>query len=218
MHVEYVAMARRDQRADFIARRFARYLKGKVLDVGCDKARLKQLVSGIDYLGVDVSGTPDLKVNLEKERLPFEDDSFDCVVCSDVLEHLDNLHATFAELARVARGHIILSLPNNWANARKPIQRGHGSFSHYGLPPDPPVDRHKWFFSLSDARKFLEVQAVRCGLSLTEMFAVEKPRLSAVRWLRRIGHPAQMAYLNRYSHSLWAVCSKSMIQAANHPA
>ena len=73
MHVEYLAMTQRDQRAEFIARRFARYLKGRILDVGCDKARLKQLVPGIDYVGVDVGGTPDLVVNLEKERLPFAD-------------------------------------------------------------------------------------------------------------------------------------------------
>ena len=208
MDVQYLAMARRDQRAEFIARRFATYLQGKVLDVGCDKARLKQLVPGIEYTGVDVGGEPDLVVNLEKEKLPFADNSFDCIVCSDVLEHLDNLHANFAELARVARGHLVLSLPNNWANARKAIERGRGSFSHYGLPADPPMDRHKWFFCLSDAQHFLEVQAGRCRLTVTEMFAVEKPRLAIVRWLRRLRHPAQMAYLNRYAHSLWAVCAK----------
>jgi SAM-dependent methyltransferase len=208
MNVEYVAMTRRDQRAEFIARRFAPYLHGKVLDVGCDKARLKQLVPGIDYLGVDVSGTPDLTVNLEKEPLPFANDEFDCVVCSDVLEHLDNLHDNFKELARVSRGRVVLSLPNNWANARKAIERGHGSFGHYGLPPDPPPDRHKWFFCLTEAQTFLEAQAGRCGLTLTEMFAVEKPRFAMVRWLRRLRHPGQAAYLNRYAHSLWAVCTK----------
>ena len=208
MHVEYIAMTRRDQRAEFVARRFAPYLHGKVLDVGCDKARLKQLVPGIDYLGVDVCGTPDLVVNLEKEPLPFANDEFDCVVCSDVLEHLDNLHANFKELVRVTRGHVVLSLPNNWANARKAIERGHGSFGHYGLPAEPPLDRHKWFFCLADAQAFLEAQAGRCGLTLTEMFAVEKPRLTLVRWLRRLRHPVQATYLNRYSHSLWAVCTK----------
>ena len=208
MQVEYIAMTRRDQRAEFIARRFATYLRGKVLDVGCDKARLKELVPGIDYLGVDVSGTPDLVVNLEKEPLPFADDAFDCVVCSDVLEHLDNLHKNFNELVRVTRSHLVLSLPNNWANARKAIERGHGSFGHYGLPADPPVDRHKWFFCLTDAQLFLEAQAGRCGLTITELFAVEKPRVAAVRWLRRVRYPVQSAYLNRYSHSLWAVCTK----------
>jgi SAM-dependent methyltransferase len=208
MRVEYIAMTLREQRAQFIARRFAPYLKGKVLDVGCDKARLKQLVPGIDYFGVDVGGTPDRVVNLEKEKLPFADGSFDCVVCSDVLEHLDNLHTNFSELTRVSRGHVILSLPNNWSNARQAIARGRGSFAHYGLPPDPPVDRHKWFFCLSEAEQFLKVQAARHGLGITEMFAIEKPRLKVVRWLRRIRYPAQMAYLNRYSHSLWAVCAK----------
>lgn len=208
MHVEYLAMTQRDQRAEFIARRFARYLKGRILDVGCDKARLKQLVPGIDYVGVDVGGTPDLVVNLEKEKLPFADNSFDGIVCSDVLEHLDNLHANFDELIRVTRNHVILSLPNNWANARKAIERGRGSFSHYGLPANPPRDRHKWFFCLTDAEGFITAQAQRHHLTITEMFAVEKPRPLLVRKLRQLRHPKQSAYLNRYSHSLWVVCSK----------
>ncbi len=209
MHVEYIPMWHREQRAEFIARRFARYLTGKVLDVGCDKARLRQLVPGIDYLGVDVGGTPDLSVNLEKEQLPFPDGSFDCVVCSDVLEHVDNLHANFAELARVTRGCIILSLPNNWANARHPIARGRGSIGHYGLPPDLPADRHKWFFNLSEAKEFVEAQAGRYRLIIAEMFTVEKPRPALVRWLRRLRYPIQMSYLNRYSQSLWTVFAKS---------
>ncbi len=213
MKVEYAAMTSRDQRAEFIARRFSRYLKNKVLDVGCDRARLKQLVTGIDYFGVDVGGTPDLVVNLEKERLPFADSSFQCVLCSDVLEHLDNPHVNFAELARVTSAHLIVSLPNNWANARRPIERGRGTFSHYGLPADPPGDRHKWFFCLSEAQSFLEAQADRGGLSIAEMFAIEKPRPAPLRWLRRLRHPAQMAYLNRYAHSLWVVCSKQAVHA-----
>ena len=208
MQVEYLAMTQRDQRAHFIARRFARYLKGRVLDVGCDKARLKNLVAGIDYFGVDVGGTPDLVVNLEKERLPFPDNSFDCIVCSDVLEHLDNLHANFGELIRVSRNYVILSLPNNWANARKAIERGRGSFSHYGLPDDPPMDRHKWFFCLTEIEAFMASQAQRHHLDFAEKFAVEKPRPLLVRWLRRLRHPSQSAYLNRYAHSLWVVCSK----------
>ncbi|HTB86072.1 MAG TPA: class I SAM-dependent methyltransferase [Candidatus Sulfotelmatobacter sp.] len=209
MNVEYVAMTLRDQRAEFIARRFAPYLKGRVLDVGCDRARLKQLVPGIQYFGIDVGGTPDLVVNLEKERLPFPDRSFDCIVCSDVLEHLDNFHENFSELARVTAKHIILSLPNNWANARKAIERGRGQFSHYGLPAEPSADRHKWFFCLTEARDFVEARAPRHGLSITEMFAVEKPRAPLLRWLRQCRYPNQDAYLNRYSHSLWAVCSRT---------
>ena len=125
-----------------------------------------------------------------------------------MLEHLDNLHTNFNELIRVTRNHVILSLPNNWANARKAIERGRGSFSHYGLPAEPPMDRHKWFFCLTDAQSFIEAQAKHHRLNITEVFAVEKPRLLPVRWLRRLRHPKQSTYLNRYAHSLWVVCSK----------
>ncbi|SFS21306.1 bifunctional 2-polyprenyl-6-hydroxyphenol methylase/3-demethylubiquinol 3-O-methyltransferase UbiG [Yoonia litorea] len=37
------------------------------------------------------------------EKLPYEDASFDAVVCVDVLEHVSDLNATLAEIARVLR-------------------------------------------------------------------------------------------------------------------
>ncbi|MCP4712255.1 MAG: methyltransferase domain-containing protein, partial [Planctomycetes bacterium] len=82
--------------------KFEAYLKGAVLDVGCYQAYLKTLLpDDTQYTGIDIAGTPDIQMNLEEiERLPFEDNQFDCVVCADVLEHLDNLHAIFAELLR----------------------------------------------------------------------------------------------------------------------
>lgn len=208
MHVEFVSMASRAERSAFIAQRFAGLLAGRVLDVGCDKAVLKSLVPGLDYVGVDVGGTPDLIVDLEEQRLPFPDDSFDCVLCSDVLEHLDNLHQSFGELVRVARGYVIVSLPNNWANARRPIGRGKGGIGHYGLPPDPPADRHKWFFSLEEAQRFLEAQGSRFPVEVVEGFVVEKPRSALLRWLRRSLHGSAMAYWNRYANSYWAVMRK----------
>ncbi len=209
MNVERVSIANRLVRSEFIARRFAPYLRGKVLDVGCDKAHLRRLIAGLDYTGLDVSGEPDLVINLEQiQRLPFDDNTFDCVVCSDVLEHVDNLHWNFEELVRVMKGHAIISLPNNWANARRAIGRGRGSIGHYGLPPAPPADRHKWFFSLEEGRVFMEAQAGRLPISIVELFAVEKPRFPLVRALRRLRYLSQATYLNRYAHSLWVVLKK----------
>jgi len=43
--------------------------------------------------------------------LPFADDSFDVVVCSEVLEHLDEPDRAFAELKRVARKRVVLTVP-----------------------------------------------------------------------------------------------------------
>jgi SAM-dependent methyltransferase len=206
LSVERVFFRTRLERAEFIAARLGRYIAGRVLDVGCDEAHLKKLLSLPDYIGIDVSGQPDLVLNLERiERLPFPDRSFDCVICCEVLEHLDNLHFVLAELVRVSRRHLILSLPNNWGNARRPIARGRGRIGHYGLPLQPPPDRHKWFFGLSEAKEFLESKASEHHLKLVESFATEKPRPALLRGLRRLRYPGQLAYLNRYAHTYWCV-------------
>lgn len=210
MKVEYVAFPTRDERARYIAERYRQYLQGKVLDVGCDEARLKPfLQSGTEYLGVDVGGTPDVLLNLEKaERLPFGDAAFDCVICTDVLEHVDNLHLIFGELVRVSRRFVIVSLPNCWSIARQKIHRGRGNFSHYGLPPDTPEDRHKWFFNITEARSFLVSQQVRHPILVRDQHVTEKPRLWPLKALRRIRFPVQSHYLNRYANTLWTLLEK----------
>jgi SAM-dependent methyltransferase len=209
MEVEYVDFHARRDRSRFIARRFAAVLSGSVLDVGCDEAHLRGMIGASRYVGIDVSGRPDRLVDLEKaERLPFADGEFETVVCSDVLEHLDSLHRLFGELVRVAAKHLVLSLPNNWTNARRPIERGHGAIAHYGLPARPPKDRHKWFFGLSEALAFFEAQQAGHPVRLVHCEASEKPRPALVRLIRRIRYPAQIRYLNRYAHTLWAQYEK----------
>ena len=96
IQTEYIAFKERENRSRYIAERFGRFLNGKILDVGCDKAVLKTLLKGVNYTGIDIAGNPDIQLNLENvAQLPFDNEYFDCVVCSDVLEHLDNLHSIF---------------------------------------------------------------------------------------------------------------------------
>lgn len=45
-------------------------------------------------------------------ELPFEDDSFDLVLCLEVLEHIPEPGPVLAELSRVCRGDIVLSVPS----------------------------------------------------------------------------------------------------------
>lgn len=209
VRVEYINFRDRAARSEYVAKRFKHLFQGKVLDVGCDRAFLKRLIPGIDYTGIDMAGEPDIRLNLERlDRLPFDTGAFDCVVCTDVLEHLDNLYTIFGELIRVARRYVILALPNNWANARQPISRGKGTFSKYGLPAEPPLDRHKWFFSLSEAADFIQYQLGKYGVSLLVCYATEKPRPFLIRVWRRLLYPSQIRYLNRYAHTLWAVLEK----------
>lgn len=209
MQIQQVAFWQRSDRARFIAERFGPYLRESVLDVGCDKKALRTFLPHANYTGIDFGGEPDLAINLEEvDRLPFVDEAFDAVVCSEVLEHLDNLHGIFGELVRVARRHIIISLPNCWYSTRRPLSRGHGAIRHYGLPLERPKDRHKWFFSLSEAHGFLGGQARARSLVIAEMLATEKPKAPLLRVVRRMFYPRQAHYLNRYGHTLWTVLTK----------
>jgi SAM-dependent methyltransferase len=208
MQTEFAHFPTRESRSRFVAERFRKYLSGSVLDVGCFEAPLRDLVEGLEYTGIDVAGKPDVRLNLETcSSLPFDSGAFSCVLCVDVLEHLDNLHRIFGEVVRVSGRYIIVSLPNCWRDARQPIERGKGSFRHYGLPVDPPPDRHKWFFSFTDAEAFLVQMAERNRLALVEMFATEKPKAWLIRSLRKCLYPGNR-YTNRYTQTLWAVCEK----------
>lgn len=46
------------------------------------------------------------------EKLPFDDNSFDIVVCCEVLEHLEDPKKALQELKRVGKEYFILSVPN----------------------------------------------------------------------------------------------------------
>ncbi len=204
--IETVSLANRDARAEHIVKRYGDSLTGRVLDVGCDTRRIKKLRPELDYFGVDIGGEPDMQIDLQAAgALPLDDASFDTVVCTDVLEHLDNLHAIFAELLRVCRGRVILSLPNCWYSFRRPIAKGRGEARHYGLPLEPPPDRHRWAFNAEQIVAFLAAHQATHGYRIAELDASINPGLR--NQVRRLLWP-RMRYLNRYAHTVWAVLEK----------
>lgn len=207
--VEFAAFPTRGSRTEFVATRFEEILKGDVLDVGCFEAPLRTLVTSINYTGIDMAGDPDIRLDIEKiDRLPFSDAAFDCVLCVHVLEHLDNLYTVFDELIRVSRRHVLIGLPNCWRGARRALERGEGSFRHYGLPVPEPADRHKWFFNLSQAMDFLVEKAAEKKLDIAELVITDNPKPALLRWLRQARYPG-WRYHNRYSNTIWAVYRKS---------
>ena len=201
----YVRFETRQDRPRYLARRFPEAVRGRVLDVGCDKAVLRDLCGPGQYVGIDFSPEADIHQDLMADaRLPFPDRSFDGVVCSDVLEHLENLHELFGELVRVAKDHLLVTLPNNWNSARSRLRRGKGSIAHYGLPLEKPLDRHRWFFNFSEAEAFLRGQSQRHGFALVELCALERPRAPALRAVRRLLAGGAESYRNRYTHTIAA--------------
>ncbi len=104
-----------------------------LLDVGCGDGvllfKLQNYIEGKKSYGIDIDpkGIEMAKYNnsctqfaiAATQALPFSDNEFDVVLCCEVLEHLDPpiLHASLAEMRRVAARYCIFSVP------REPIWR-----------------------------------------------------------------------------------------------
>ena len=119
-----------------LAQRFASNARS-VLDVGCGQGELLKALArafgDVDLTGADVS-KESLAISRRKnpafsfvqidlaaadfaERHSSQLESFDLVVCCEVLEHLDDPARGLAEVARVARHSVLLSTP------REPLWR-----------------------------------------------------------------------------------------------
>lgn len=95
----------------------------RVLEVGCNEGwvakaimeergfqvvaldnREQAISDAKSYFGIDA-------VKADVTRLPFANGEFDCVVAGEILEHLENPGLGMAEIFRVSKGHVIMSLP-----------------------------------------------------------------------------------------------------------
>lgn len=95
--------------------------RGRVLDVGGGDAYQARLMreAGAEVTVLDISKLRCQRaadagfesVVGDARGLPYPDDSFDTVVIGEVLEHLDEPGAAWAEAFRVARDRVVVSLP-----------------------------------------------------------------------------------------------------------
>ena len=199
----------RQERSWFAVTRYAPFIGRSVLDVGGDEGCMREYVSGA-YVCLDIAGVPDVFVNLEEGRLPFGDRAFETVVCLDVLEHLENIHGTFVELARVAARYMIISLPNAWRYLDKLRSGRPHRLKFYGLPVEPPADRHRWFFSYTDAVAFVRELAQRTGMivRVCEPYYAGRTRLEQIRRALRRLLWSEDRFNNLEALALWAVLER----------
>ncbi len=106
---------------------FAKAAPQSLLDVGCGEAhhtyQWAQQLGDKRVVGIDLDDdtlksfweqrtAPNLEYKILKaENMPFEDNEFDVATAIEVLEHVPDPEHTVAEMARVASGHLLVSVP-----------------------------------------------------------------------------------------------------------
>ena len=134
----------------------SRYKPDSILDVGCGAGHVIKLIKEKDrnakVVGMDIDNNAlnEAKANnIDVEfifgdiySLPFDDNSFDLVICSEVLEHLNKPTIAMNELTRVASKFLFLSVPHEplfWAcnfftfNHFSNLGNAPGHINHWGV-------------------------------------------------------------------------------------
>ena len=153
----------------------------RVLDVGCSSGYLaRRLVErGATVVGIDTDEDAAAEAravceqvlvgDVESMELPFPEQSFDVVLCGDVIEHLRDPEAFLERVRPLVRpgGKLVLTTPNvaNWA-MRLGLLVGRWQYTERGI-----LDRtHTHFFT----RKTLEQTLERAGYRIVA-FEVTAP-------------------------------------------
>lgn len=122
-----------------IVRAASGYFKGKLLDIGCGAKWKEDLVGEYvdEYIGLDHEGTRHDKSNIDlfgtAYDIPAEDETFDSVICTAVLEHLEEPSDALTQCRRVLKkgGHALFTVPLSWHLHEEP--RDFYRYTKYGL-------------------------------------------------------------------------------------
>lgn len=139
-----------------------RHMSGPVLDVGCGSGAYVldprvQMIKGCDVNRfVDWATRPNSFVQASALQLPYRDRSFDMVTCFETLEHLECPAEAVAELARVSRRSVIVTVPN--CQQSLGMAASNLAFGHY------TDTTHRQFFDLTTIGETLRL----AGLTIVE--------------------------------------------------
>jgi len=113
------------------------FLPGKLLDVGCGSKPYADVLGCMEHVGVDVATTPhspdDFCIQYDGRDLPFADNEFDSIICTEVLEHVADLDKSLCEMSRVLKpgGYAFVSVPMVFHHHEEPYD--FRRFTRFGM-------------------------------------------------------------------------------------
>ena len=117
------------------------YFSGCMLEIGCGDKSKGALVGNYvgEHVGLDLPDSDSPHAELEADivgsalNMPIDDESYDCVLSTAVLEHLEEPQRALNESYRVLKpgGHAIYTMPLFWHLHEKP--RDFFRYTKYGL-------------------------------------------------------------------------------------
>ncbi len=116
------------------AERFLPTFHGRVLDIGAERQPFRPyLPANAAYIALDVVPALGLHVVGNTLALPFAANTFDGIVCTEVLEHVPEPEQALREIARVLRpgGRVYVTVPMTWGLHYVP--HDYYRFTRYGM-------------------------------------------------------------------------------------
>jgi SAM-dependent methyltransferase len=95
-------------------KKVAHYMGGAMLDIGAGEFnRYERHFKRTSYVKMDVHAGPNVDVVGSIEKMPFEAESFDSVVCTQVFEHIPHPQKGAEEVFRVLKkgGYFLMTVP-----------------------------------------------------------------------------------------------------------
>jgi SAM-dependent methyltransferase len=117
---------------------FSSHIHGHLLDVGCGTKPYRSLFKAERYRGLDIDSPIARERGLADDlydgtQFPYQDETFDSVLCNQVLEHVFNPDEFLTEINRVLKpgGKMILTVPFVWDEHEQPYD--YARYSSFGL-------------------------------------------------------------------------------------
>lgn len=116
----------------------SKYLQGKLLDIGCGTKPYQSLFKVDKYIGLEIDSETKRNNNYadvfyDGEIVPFEDKTFDSILCTQVFEHVFNPNEFLKEINRVTKngGLLLMTVPFVWDEHEQPYD--YARYSSFGL-------------------------------------------------------------------------------------